>query len=152
MRGFLCLLLPMTLAAQAEGLVQGPVLELRTRLGSDPLARIQLAPQGCFLPATAQDPAPKTRQHTGEATVEVWDFALRDESPREAGFRLFFGDLRQRLSRALAVPLPDHGQTELAILAGCVASQGNTVGVDMIMVQSLQERFNRCPPNGSPAR
>jgi hypothetical protein len=84
--------------------------------------------------------------------VEVWDFALREDTPREADFRRFLGDLRQRLAQVLASPPPDNGQTELAILAGCVASQGNTVGVDMMMVRSLQERFNHPPPNRTPTK
>ena len=79
--------------------------------------------------------------------MEVLDFAL-PESPREAGFRFFLNDLRQRLSQAMAVPPPAYGQADLAILAGCVASQGNALGLDMVMVRSLQDRFNSLPPSG----
>jgi hypothetical protein len=87
----------------------------------------------------------KAQRDQAGATVEVWALALR-ESPRQEVFRLFLGDLRQRLVRALAAPPASNGQVDLAILSGCVATQGNAAGVDMLMVQSLQERFNAFPP------
>jgi hypothetical protein len=87
----------------------------------------------------------QARRNQQGATVEVWDLAPQ-ESPRQEVFRRFLGDLRQRLSRALAAPPSSHGQTDLAILAGCVATKGEASGVDMLIVQSMQERFNRPPP------
>jgi hypothetical protein len=112
------------------------------------LPATQLVYPGCWdgllLSVTAPQRKPSQRKQPG-ATVEVWDIAPQ-ESPRQEVFRRFLGDLRQRLSRALAAPPASHGQTDLALLAGSVATKGDASGVDMLIVQSMQERFNRPPP------
>jgi hypothetical protein len=150
MRILFSFLLPLSLAAQGAG--KDLDLDLRTRLGTDPLAAITLMLPGCWnglLLGSSTAPVKQTRRSTPGRTVEVWDFALR-ESTLETGFRLLRADLREKLSRAWEAPPPVHGQIELGILSGTVAAQGNLVGVDQTIVLSLQERFNQLPPNGSP--
>lgn len=115
-------------------------------LGTLPTA--QLIYPGCWDGLLLGLAAPRLKlaqRNQQGATVEVWDIAPQ-ESPRQEAFRLFLGDLRQRLSRALAAPPTSHGQTDLALLAGCVATKGDASGVDMLIVQSMRERFNRLPP------
>jgi hypothetical protein len=138
-----------SLSLHAQGEVPVPLKpDFSPTLGADARAKIQLIYPGCWdgllLGTPPPRPAKSQRDQPG-ATVEVWGLALQ-ESPRQEVFRLFIGDLRQRLLRALAAPPASNGQVDLAILAGCVATHGNAAGVDMLMVQSLQERFNAFPP------
>jgi len=149
----LSLLLSLPLSAQAQP-PSALRLDFKTFLGRDPLSQIQLNYPGCWdgllLGAKAPHRITSKRGQAG-ATVEVWDL-LPPESPRQETLRLFRSDLAQRLARAFAAPPADNAQVDLAILMGCVAAQGNAAGVDMTMVQSLQERYNAMPPNGSPVR
>lgn len=144
---FLCLTLP--LAAQGPGALS---LDLATLLGTDPADQLQLAPRGCWdglvLGQATQPPRPETRR-MGEATVEVWDLALVP-SPRAEAFSLYLGALRERLSRALQVPPPSHGTIELGDFMA--ADPGSPQKLDLTRVKSMQERFNRLPPAGSPVR
>jgi hypothetical protein len=94
-------------------------------------------------------PAPPTRRRAAEATVEVWDWAFQ-ESRRGSAFSLYLGTLSQRLSRALALPPPSHGSLELSELM--LSDPGHPQKLDLIKVKSLQDRFNRLPPNGSPVK
>jgi hypothetical protein len=113
---------------------------------------IQLTPPGCWdqlLLGSIARPTPPARRRPAEATVEVWDFALR-ESAREATFGFFLGTLRQRLSRAWALPPPSHQALELSEIM--LADPSNPQKLDLTKVKSLQERFNALPPNGSPVR
>jgi hypothetical protein len=81
--------------------------------------------------------------------VEVWDFAFQ-ESLRDKTFRLFRGDLGERLMKALAAPPASHAEIELAEFM--MADPSNPAATNLNVVRSLQERFNRLPPNGSPVR
>jgi len=82
-----------------------------------------------------------------EATVEVWAFSFC-ESPREETFRLFREALLQSLQALWRFTPASHASIDAAIRAG----NGRGGGGDMAMVQSLQQRFNALPPNGSPVR
>ena len=78
MRALLCLLLPPLLAAQEPASVRGLALDLRTELGADPAAGIQLAPHGCWdglILGAAARPNHVSRRPAAGATVEVWDLA-----------------------------------------------------------------------------
>lgn len=147
MRALPCLLLPTLLAAQEAR----PLLDLRTELGADPLGRIVLAPPGCWdgLVLGAARSAKPVRRGAAGATVEVWDLAYR-ETPGHVAFGLYLEDLRARLSRGFAAPPPSHGKLELAELVGSDPSSPQKL--DLTKVKSMQERFNRLPPNGSPVR
>ncbi|MBI1751714.1 MAG: hypothetical protein HY014_11890 [Acidobacteria bacterium] len=144
------LLAPVFLAAQgpsAEALALGG----RPPLGSDPAAQIQLVPTGSWaglmLSVTAK-PAlapPPRRRRMAEATVEVWDVAFR-ETPRQETFRLFREALLQSIRGIWRFAPPSHGRIDAGIRAG----NGSGTGTDVAMVQSLQQRFNSLPPNGSP--
>lgn len=147
MRAFACLLLPALLAAQEPD----PILDLRTELGTDPHARIHLTPPGCWdgLLLGVARPVKPARRGVPGATVEVWELALR-EAPDQATFDLYLEDLRSRLSRGFAAPPPSHGKVELVELVGSDPSSPQKL--DLTKVKSMQERFNRLPPNGSPVR
>jgi hypothetical protein len=79
-----------------------------------------------------------------EAMVEVWDL-LPPGSPRHEAFGVFLGSLRERLSRAWLVPPPTHQAIELSeIMAN---DPGTPQKLDLTKVKSMQDRFNRLPPN-----
>lgn len=152
MRTLLCtLFLASSLTAQGPGGVD-LFLDLRTELGLDPAAQIRLAPPGCgdglILSAASQPVRPKQRR-PAEATVEVWDRALR-ESPQHEAFGLYHITLRQRLSKALELPPPSHGFIELGEFMA--SDPGSPQKLDLTRVQSMQQRFNQLPPNGSPVK
>jgi hypothetical protein len=139
----------MTLAAQEILPVRELLLDLRTGLGATPTAKIRLASGGRLLLARSQPPVSKPRQSLDEATVEVWDL-LPLTSQRQETFDQFRVSLRERLSRALELPPPSHQALELAEIM--VSDPSNPQKLDLTRVQSMQERFNRLPPNGSLAR
>jgi hypothetical protein len=85
----------------------------------------------------------------GEATVEVWDL-LPPDSPRRESFALYLRLLQERLSRALTQPPPKLQALELSELMANDPSQPQKL--DLTKVKSMQEHFNRLPPNGSPVR
>jgi hypothetical protein len=150
MRLLCCLLFPAFLAAQ-----RGPLdlsLDLYTGLGADPLAQICLAPPGCWdglVAGMATRPPKSTARTPAGATVEVWDLAYRDR-PRHEAFGLYLDGLRERLSRAFAAPPPRHGAIELSDLVS--SDPSNPQKLDLTKVKSMQDRFNRLPPNGSPVK
>jgi hypothetical protein len=90
---------------------------------------------------------PKSIQRTGEATVEVWDL-LPPPSPRCEAFDFFMAPLRDHLSKALALPPPSHQAIELNQFM--LSDPSQLQKLDLTKVESMQERFNRLPPNGSP--
>ena len=148
MRILISLLLPLGLAAQGTGVDLN--LDLRTRLGSDPLAGIALVLPGSWngpLQGRTTAPLKQTRRGTPGKTVEVWDFALR-ESPLDTGFRLLQSELREKLNRAWEVPPAKHQSLELNDFMQSDPSRPQDL--DLTRVQSMQERFNRLPPSGSP--
>jgi hypothetical protein len=151
MRPLIGLLLAPLLAAQGAGGSDLP-LDLRTDLGSDLVAQIRLAPSGCWngllLGASTPPARPKPRR-PAEATVEIWDLALR-ESPRHEAFGLYLGALRKRLSKALELPPPSHQSIELSEFM--LSDPANPQKLDLTRVESMQERFNKLPPNGSPVK
>jgi hypothetical protein len=134
-------------------------LDLYTTLGSELFEQIYLTPTGCWKgllmnrtsgTALSKPPIPAAssrRRRKAEATVEVWDFALPEESTRYQGFRLFKEDLLLSIKENWRFAPPTHGQIDAAIRGG-----GNGAGSDMAMVQSLQQRFNQLPPHGSPVK
>ncbi len=148
MRTLICLLL-LTPSLVAQG-VDG--LDLRTDLGTDPIGQIHLVTPGCWdgliLGRTIRPARPEQRR-PAEATVEVWDLALR-EAPRQRSFDLYLGALQERLSRALALPPPKHQSLELTELM--LSDPSNPQKLDLTKVKSMQERFNKLPPNGSPVK
>lgn len=151
MRGLICFLLPVFLAAQEPA--PGLTLDLRTDLGSDSTADLRLVQRGCWdrliLGATVR-PVQPARRRAAEATVEVWDWALPEASQREQSFGLYLDVLQQRLSRAFAVPPPKHQALELSEIMQNDPSTPQKL--DLTKVKSMQDRFNRNPPNGSPVR
>ena len=152
MRTLICLLLPALLGALEPAPVPGLALELQSELGRDPLAAIRLVPPGCWDALVQGSPlarTPPARPRSGEATVEVWDVASQ-LSLRSETFGFYLSNLRARLSRALAVPPPKHQAIELSEIM--FSDPGNPQKLDLIKVKSLQERFNRLPPNGSPVK
>jgi hypothetical protein len=152
MRLLICLLLPWCLVAQTPAPTRDWTLDLRTDLGADPVGGILLAPPGCWdgaLLGAAIVPAPPTRRRPAEATVEVWDLALR-ESAKGTAFGLYLGALRQRLTRAMELPPPRHGALELSDLM--LSDPSNPQKLDLTKVKSMQDRFNRLPPSGSPVK
>ena len=126
-------------------------LDLRTSLGTEPGSAITLVPpgiwDGLFLASRAPACPPTKRRGRAEATVEVSDFFLPTNARTEA-FRRFVLDLRERLLRAFQAPPPSQGQIELGEFMAADPSRpdASTLG----RAQSLQERYNRLPPNGSP--
>jgi hypothetical protein len=78
--------------------------------------------------------------------VEVWGL-VPPETPRQAAFALSLDTLRERLSRAWLAPPPVHGAIELSEIMA--ASPTEPQKLDLTKVKSMQERFNRLPPNGS---
>ncbi|MDP1832808.1 MAG: hypothetical protein Q8K67_12175 [Geothrix sp.] len=152
MRLLICLLLPCCLTAQAPALVRELTLDLRTELGADPVGGIPLTPPGCWdllILGASMQPAPPPRRRAAEATVEVWDLALR-ESNRGSAFNLYLGILRQRLSRAMELPPPSHASLELSELMQ--SDSGRPQKLDLTRVKSMQDRFNGLPPSGSPVK
>ena len=152
MRTLPCLLLTSCLIAQ-EG-TPSPRLSLdrKTALGADPMESICLTPPGCWdglILGVATRPRKSTRRGTPGATVEVWDLALL-ESSRAAAFGLYLRDLRQSLSRAMRLPPPSHGNIELGELM--LSDPSSPQKLDLTKVKSMQERYNRLPPNGSPVK
>lgn len=150
MRILCCLLFPAFLLAQGGGV--DLALDLHTDLGTDPLVQIRLAPAGCWdglvLGAAARPAKPSARTPAG-ATVEVWDLAYRS-LPRREAFGLYLDGLRERLSRAFTAPPPSHGILELSDLVS--SDPSNPQKLDLTKVKSMQDRFNRLPPNGSPVK
>ncbi len=148
MRAILGLLLPLSLAAQGTGVELS--LDLHPRLGSDPLAAITLIQSDSWnglLLGSPTAPLKQSRQTTPGKTVEVWDFALH-ESPLGMGFRLLRSDLREKLSRAWEAPPVKHQSLELNDFMQ--SDPSNPQELDLTRVRSMQERFNRLPPSGSP--
>lgn len=147
MRPLPVLLLSSLLVAQEPG-----PLDLRTDLGCDPAVRIRLAPSGCWDALILGGPLRPQGAPDGAiagATVEVWDLALR-ESPRRQAFAFYLEDLRDRLARSFAAPPPSQGQIELAELV--FSDPSSPQKLDLTKVTSMQNRFNRLPPSGSPVR
>lgn len=143
------------LAAQSQA---GPHLwlNLNTDIGSDSMAQIRLAPKGCWeglllsvaAAAAPQPPAPSSRRgRVAETTVEVWDVVFQETRFQET-FRLFRDHLLQSIQQNWQFAPPSHGRIDASIRA----RDGSGAGTDMAMVQSLQQRFNALPPNGSPVR
>ena len=128
-----------------------PGLDLHTELGTDPATQVMLVPPGIWngllVGTRAPKPPVRRRRARGEATVEVTDFALPNDLRAEA-FRLFRLDLHQRLFLAFQAPPPSHGQIELSELMHADPARPQDLG--LTQVQSLQNRFNRLPPSGSP--
>ena len=152
MRTLICLLLPALLGAQESVPEPRLVLDLQSQLSRDPLAAIRLVPPGCWESLVQGSPlarTPPTHQRSGEATVEVWDVASQ-LSLRSETFGFYLRNLRTQLSKALAVPPPSHQAIELSEIMGSDPTQPQML--DLIKVKSLQERFNRLPPNGSPVK
>jgi hypothetical protein len=126
-------------------------LDLRTDLGSDPAARIRLVPPGIWngLLLAARAPARPAARRRGlpEATVEVADF-LPPANPRAEAFHLYAVGLRERLLRGFQAPPPSQGAIDLAEFMAADPSRPDAANLDR--ARSLQERYNRLPPNGSP--
>ena len=137
--------------ALAADLAQEPPQSLSRDLGRDSLADIRLTPRGCWagLLGSAPSSGPPRRRPLGEATVEVWDTASL-EATRGMIFTVYLDTLRQRLSRALEAPPPGHAAIELGELM--LADPGNPQKLDITRVKSMQERYNRLPPSGSPVK
>ena len=126
-------------------------LDLRTALETEPAAGIQLAPRGCWdgLLLGAARPLPSPRRGAPGATVEVWDLAYRPAA-KAVTFGAYLDSLRERLSQGLAAPPPTHGEIELGEFMYSDPSRPQLL--DLTKAKSMQNRFNRLPPNGSPAR
>lgn len=90
-------------------------------------------------------PARRTRKGIPGATVEVWDYALPD--PAGETFRLFRIELYKNISQAMLSLPPSNHEIDFSILSGYLASHPNAVGVDRLIVESLQDRFNSRPAN-----
>jgi len=126
-------------------------LDLRTDLGSDPAARIHLVSPGCFdgllFAGEPRSAPPAPRRGVPGATVEVADF-LPPGNRRTEAFAFYLVDLRTRLLRGFQAPPPSHGWIELAEFVGSDPSHPEVSNLDR--ARSLQDRFNRVPPSGSP--
>lgn len=148
---FISILVPTMLVAQDPGGVRTLLLDRRTALDEDPASRILLTPRGCWegLLLRSASAAPSAQKRKNEATVEVWDVAFH-ETPRQTTFRLFRDALLRDIAQMLALPLASYAQQDMAIVGGYLARHGSAAGVDSVMVQALQSRFNALPPNGSP--
>ena len=135
--------------AQDGQSTEGLTLDLRTKLGSDPSAEIRLIQPthwGRLSQIVPALPTTQTRRRPAEATVEVWDLAP-PEWGRAVTFSLFLETFRRSLSRAWEAPPPSHQAIELTELM--LSDPSSPQKLDLTRVQSLQERFNRLPPNGS---
>lgn len=142
-----CLLFATILSAQG-----GDSQALPTGLGTDPMALIRLTPPGCWdglLLGVSRHPPGPARRTTAGATVEVWDLAYR-ESPRQETFSHYLEALRARLSQGFAAPPSSHGKIELAELV--FSDPSTPQKLDLTRVKSMQERYNRLPPSGSPVK
>lgn len=143
----LSLLMMPLLAAQA------PVsLDLRPELGADPAGLIRLAPIGCWdglFQGLTPRPAAVRPRRLGEATVEVTDFLLPDGG-RQESFLEHRALFRERLLKAFALPPPKLQSLELSELMQSDPSQPQKL--DLTRVKSMQDRFNRLPPGGSPVK
>lgn len=126
-------------------------MDLRTDLGSDPAAQIRLVPPGIWdgLLLGSRTPAPPPRNHRDRpgATVAVSDF-LTPSHPRAESLRLYVADLRERLLRGFQAPPPSQGALELREFMESDPSHPELSTLER--TQSMQERYNRVPPNGSP--
>lgn len=126
-------------------------LAFHPSLGTDPAGAIRLAPPGCFdgllFAAQTRSVQPSPRRGMPGATVEVADF-LPPENPRAESFAFYLADLQTRLLRGFQAPPPSHGKIELAEFVGSDPSHPEASNLDR--ARSLQERFNRVPPSGSP--
>ncbi len=127
-------------------------LDLRTDLGGDPAAQIHLVPAGIWdgLLLASQTPPPQPARLRGRAagaTVEVADF-LPAGSRRAEAFAFYLGDLRTRLMKGFQAPPPSQGWIELGEFMASDPSHPEESNLDR--ARSLQERFNRVPPSGSP--
>jgi len=126
-------------------------LDLRMALGADSAKEITLVPQGIWdgLLLAARGPARPSANRRGlpEATVEVSDFFL-PTSPRTESFQTYVQNLRERLLRGFKAPPPSHGAIDLSeFMESDPAHPGE---LDSTRARTLQDRFNRLPPNGSP--
>ncbi|MBK9797839.1 MAG: hypothetical protein IPP58_15435 [Holophagaceae bacterium] len=132
---------------------QGPAsLDLRPELGADPAGLIRLAPTGCWdglFRGLAPRPAAAHPRRLGEATVEVLDFLPLDWGRHEAllEHRALF---RERLLKAFALPPPKLQSLELSEIMQSDPTQPQKL--DLTKVKSMQDRFNRLPPGGSPVK
>jgi hypothetical protein len=81
--------------------------------------------------------------------VAVWDL-LPPASPRREAFALYLKNMRERLAKAWLAPPPKHQAIELSEI---MFNDPNTPQkLDLTKVKSMQERFNRMPPAGSPVK
>lgn len=152
MRIFMEFLVPIYLATPWARASEPLKLDVHTKLQSDPATQIHLVPTGCWtglmLSATTHPTCVSpSRRRLAEATVEVWDVAFREISRQET-FRLFKEALFLSLRTMWRFAPPSHSRIDAAIRAG----NGSGAGTDLSMVQSLQQRFNGLPPNGSPVQ
>lgn len=148
----LLLLLPWLLVSQEPELLRSHTPDLQMTLGVDPLSQIHLAPTGCWdglLLGAALRPEAPVPQRSGEATVAVWDL-LPPTSPRGETFALYLATMRERLSKAWLAPPPKHQAIELCEVMSNDPSTPQKL--DLTKVISLQGRFNRMPPAGSPVK
>ena len=124
-----------------HGGITEPVLPAELR--PEVMFSFQLAPSGWSRSVLMSGPVRMAKQQkkgTPEATVEVWDFEIAD-FPHEQ-FRLFRIGLFKDLSRSLRSMSLDYGGADLGLFMSFVAEHGNAAGLDMMMVQALQNRFN----------
>ena len=127
-------------------------LDLRTDLGGDPAAQIRLVPAGIWdgLLLASQPPPPQPSRLRGRAagaTVEVADF-LPPGSRRTEAFARYKLDLYQRLALAFQNPPASDAAIDLGIFMATDPTHPEQM--NQSMVRSLQDRFNRVPPSGSP--
>ncbi len=145
------LLLAPILAAQGQGSLDLS-LDLHTELGADPAALIRLAPPGCwdglFQGLVPRPPTVHPRR-LAEATVEVVDFLPTGWLRRET-FLEHQTLFRERLLKAFALPPPKLQSLELSEFMQSDPTQPQKL--DLTKVKSMQDRFNRLPPGGSPVK
>lgn len=154
MRPITCLFLCGLLGAQEVGGVEaaGTVEVLQGNLGAEPWRLPPLAPPGCWddlLQVPRATPRARPAHPLPEGWVEVWGW-LPPERPREEAFQRYLLTLRTRLTRALAAPPPKLQTLELGDFMQSDPSQPQKL--DLTRVKSMQERYNRLPPNGSRVR
>lgn len=145
------LLLAPILAAQGQ-VIPDLSLDLRTELGTDPAALIRLAPPGCWdglFRGLAPKPPMVRPRRLAEATVEVVDFLPSGWVRRET-FLEHQVQFRQRLQKAFALPPPKLQSLELSEIM--LADPSQPQKLDLTKVKSMQDRFNRLPPGGSPVK
>ena len=146
-RAALPLLAALTLAAAPPDLR----LAFHPTLGANPAEAIRLVLPGCFdgllFAAQTRSAQPPPRRGVPGATVEVAD-SLPPENRRTESFAFYLSDLRTRLLRGFQAPPPSHGKIELAEFMGSDPSHPEESNLDR--ARSLQDRFNRVPPSGSP--